>query len=56
MCGGEEKEKEKENDISLRNLWRIGGQNASGQETKLVYATRATRGYQKLWVSLRSKM
>ena len=36
------------NDTSLRDLRRTGSGNASEQETKLVYVTRATRGYQKL--------
>ena len=48
MRGGEEKEKEKEkrNGTSLRDLQLTGGRNSSKQETKLVYAIRATRGYQ----------
>ena len=55
MRGGEEKEKKKRNDTSFRDLQRIGGQNASGQETKLVHETRATREYHKLRVLSRSK-
>ena len=41
-----ERRKKKRNDPSLRDLRRTSGQNALGQETKLVHATRATRGYQ----------
>ena len=33
------------------DLRRFDGQNWSGQETKLIYASRATRGYQNLGVS-----
>ena len=47
MSGGEEKEKEKKkrNDTSLHDLLLTGGRNSLEQETKLVYAIRATRGY-----------
>ena len=48
-------EKKKGNNTSLRDLRRTNGRNASGQETKLAHATRATCGYQKLLVSLPSK-
>ena len=40
-----ERKKKKGNDTSLRDLRRTGGQNASGQEIKLVHTTRATREY-----------
>ena len=46
-----ERRKKKRNDTSLRDLRQTGDRNASGQETKLAHATRATRGYQKLRVS-----
>ena len=48
MRGGEEKEKEKKkkrNSTSLRDLLLTGGRNSLEQETKLVYAIRATHGY-----------
>ena len=47
--------KKKGNDTSLGDLKQIGGRNALGQETKLVHAAIATRGYQKLRASLCSK-
>ena len=37
--------KQKRNDTSLHDLLQTGGRNASGKETKLFHATRATRGY-----------
>ena len=43
-------EKKKRNDTSLCDLRRTGGRNVLGQETKLVHATRAKRGYQNLRV------
>ena len=42
---GERRKKRKGNDTSLCKLQRTGGRNVSGQETKLVHATRATREY-----------
>ena len=47
--------KKKGNDTSLCDLQRTGGRNTLRQETKLVHVTRATRRYQKLGVSSRSK-
>ena len=38
-------EKKKGNGTSLHDLRQTDGRNASRQETKLVHATRATRGY-----------
>ena len=40
-----EKKKRKGNNTSLYDIRRTGSRNSSGQETKLVHATRATRGY-----------
>ena len=55
MCDTGEKEKKKKgNDTSLCDLEKTGSRNASGQETKLVNATRATCEYQILRVSSRS--
>ena len=44
----EKGEKKKRNGTSLRDLRLTGDRNASGKKTKLVHATRAMRGYQKL--------
>ena len=55
QCMKWKREKKKRDDTSLRDLLLIDSRNASGQETKLVHAKRATRGYQKLWVSSLSK-
>ena len=40
---------------SLSDLWKSDHRFSSEQKAKLVYATRATRGYQKLSVSSNSK-
>ena len=33
--------------VSFSDLWKFDRRNLSGQERKVLYATRATRGYQK---------
>ena len=44
---------EREASTSLYDLQRSGGRLLTGQGLKSEYSTRATRGYQKLQVSLR---
>ena len=46
-----EKGEEREAPTSLYDLWISVAQFSSGQELKTIYATRATRGYQKQRIS-----
>ena len=51
-----EKKKEKQVGAISLDLRRSGGRSSSGQELKLVYATRVTHGYRNHGISLRFRV
>ena len=52
----EKERREKKNNLSLAHSPGFADRNSTGRELKLLYATRATRGYRNHKISPRSKV